>query len=148
MSKVALVTGGTRGIGLGISRALLAEGCDLVVNGVRDEEQVKDVLDELRAGGGRVHYGRADISQQQDRQRLLDEIREHFGSLHVLVNNAGIAPPVRNDILAMTEESYDRVMDVNLKASWFLTQAVANWMVEEGEGMIVNIGSISATVAS
>lgn len=154
MSKVALITGGSRGIGLGIARCLGAEGCDLVICGVRDESRVQETLAELRALGVDVLYAQADVSKRDDRARMLAAIKARFGRLDVLVNNAGVAPKVRADILEATEESYDRVMDINLKGPYFLTQAVANWMIAQREadagfaGCIVNVSSISATVAS
>ena len=154
MKKVALVTGGGRGIGLGISKCLASEGCDLVVCGTRPEEQLKEAMDELQALGASVLYCRADVAAREDRDRLLSEIGARFGYLNVLVNNAGVAPSVRGDILDATEESYERVMRINLQGPYFLTQAVANWMLEQQrehghfEGCIVNISSISATVAS
>jgi 3-oxoacyl-[acyl-carrier protein] reductase len=154
MSKVALITGAGRGIGLGIARALAAEDCDIVVGDIHPEEVVAGALDELRDLGAEVLYCIADVSDAEARARMLDQIRAKFGRLDVLVNNAGVAPKVRADILEATEESYGWVMSINLKGPYFLTQAVANWMIEqqqedEGfEGCIVNISSISATVAS
>lgn len=153
MKKVALVTGGGRGIGLGIARCLASESCDIAVCGVRPEEIVKGALDELRELGADVLYCRADVADVGARGRMLSAIRQHFGRLNVLVNNAGVAPTVRSDILEATEESFERVMQINLQGPYFLTQAVANWMIAqqaegEFEGCIVNISSISATVAS
>lgn len=152
--RVALITGAARGIGLGIARRLAAESCDIVVCDIHPDEAVQGALDELRACGADVLYCRADVTDREARTRMLDEVRAHFGRLNVLVNNAGVAPRVRADILEATEESYDWVMNVNLKGPYFLTQAVANWMVEQRRadpnfvGCIVNISSISATVAS
>jgi len=154
MRKVALVTGGGRGIGLGISTRLAADGCDLGICGVRQEERVRGTLDGLRALGADVLYCQADVSDPEARTRMLETIRTRYGRLNVLVNNAGVAPAVRADILQATEDSYERVMRINLQGPYFLTQAAANWMIEqraadEGfEGCIVNISSISATVAS
>jgi NAD(P)-dependent dehydrogenase (short-subunit alcohol dehydrogenase family) len=152
--KVALITGAGRGIGLGIAMALAAEEWDIVVMDIQPEETVMPALSELRNQGAKVLYCRADVTDPEARQRTLDEVRERFGKLNVLVNNAGVAPKVRADILDTTEESYDWVMTINLKGPYFLTQAVASWMIEqrdedpEFEGTIVNISSISATVAS
>ncbi len=152
--KVALVTGGARGIGLGISQALAAEGCDLAVNGVRDEADVAPVLGELRSLGAKVIYCQGNVAETADRRRVLDRVREGFGRLHVLVNNAGVAPKVRADILEATEESYDRVMGINLRGPHFLTQAAARWMIEQRQNdpdlaaCIVNISSISATMVT
>lgn len=154
MEQIALVTGGSRGIGLGIARCLAADGYDLVICGVRSEEQAQGALQELRGAGARVLYCQADVADREARHRLLAETRTHFGRLNVLVNNAGVAPKVRTDILEASEESYDRVMDINLKGPYFVTQAAANWMIAQQQedpdfgGCIVNISSISATVAS
>jgi 3-oxoacyl-[acyl-carrier protein] reductase len=154
MRKVALVTGGGRGIGLGIARCLAADGCDVAVCGLRPEEMVSGALDELRDLGADVLYCRADVADGEARSHMLNQIRQHFGRLHVLINNAGVAPEVRADILEATEASYERVMRINLQGPYFLTQVVAKWMIEQHEasedfeGCIVNISSISATVAS
>ena len=125
MKKVALITGGSRGIGLGIACKLAAEGFNLAICGVRGPGKVQQVIDELRGMDVEVLYSQADIAQRNDRARLLSEIKERFGCLNVLVNNAGVAPLVRTDILEASEESYDRVMGINLKGPYFLTQAVA-----------------------
>ncbi len=153
-SKVALITGGTRGIGLGIARSLAAEGVALALNGLRSEKQVQHVLESLRTKTSNVLYCQADISRRDDRDRMLSAIRSHFGRLDVLINNAGITSPGRKDILEAEESSFDHVFDVNLKGPFFLTQQVANWMIEqqgtrEGfRGCIVNISSISAEFVS
>ena len=154
MNKVALVTGGSRGIGLGIARCLAADKCDLAIGDIRAEAEVQEALNELRSSGVDVLYIQADVSSRDDRLRMLTEIKNHFGRLNVLVNNAGIGVLKRGDMLEATEESYDRVMDVNLKAPYFLTQAVADWMIKQQqespdfEGCVVNTSSMSATVAS
>jgi NAD(P)-dependent dehydrogenase (short-subunit alcohol dehydrogenase family) len=150
---VALVTGGARGIGLGISKCLAAEGCDLAVCGVRDESAAEPTLAEIRQHGAEVLYCQADVANAQDRGRLLDLVRRRFQRLDVLVNNAGVAPKVRIDILQATEESFDYVLRTNLQGPYFLTQAAANWMIEQKaerdfRGCIINISSISATLAS
>ena len=151
--KVALVTGGTRGIGLGIARCLAADGFDLAVNGRREEADVGDALKELRDEGAEILYCQADVADVDDRQRMVQQIRTQFGRLDVLVNNAGVAPEVRTDLLDATEESYDRILSINLKGPYFLTQLVARWMAEQQAdvafaGVIVNISSASATMAS
>jgi NAD(P)-dependent dehydrogenase (short-subunit alcohol dehydrogenase family) len=152
--RAALITGGTRGIGFGIARALAGKGFDLAVNGVRPDDAVAGALDELRSLGVEAHYVRADVGDRQDRERLVSTVRERLGRLHVLVNNAGVAPAVRADLLEGSEESFERVMRINLEGPYFLTQAVARWMTEQKKasddyaGCIVNVTSISATVAS
>lgn len=152
--RVALVTGGARGIGLGISTALARDGYKLVICGVRDESAVQDAVSTLTGFGAEVHYCRADISESADRSRLIDFAREKFGSLNVLVNNAGVAPNVRADILDADEESFDRLVRINMKGPYFLTQLAARWMIEQQRnsraftGCVVNVSSISAFVAS
>lgn len=153
MRRVALVTGGTRGIGLGIARSLAADGFDLALCGVRDEAQVRGVVQELRAKGGDVRYFRADVASRDDRDRLLAGLRAAYERLHLLVNNAGVAPAVRADLLEAGEESFDRLIAINLKGPYFLTQAIARWMTERepepGEhAAIVFVTSVSAAAAS
>lgn len=153
MKKNALITGGSRGIGLGIAKALAHEGWNLAINGVRDESQV-DSLAELREIGNKVIYCQGDIGSSASRQKLIDKATAGLGRINALVNNAGIAPKQRNDLLDLSEESYDRVMDINLRGTFFLTQIVARNMLQDKnkdagfEGCIINISSISATLAS
>ena len=153
-NKVALITGAGRGIGLGIAKCLASEGCDVAVCDIHEEEAIGEALDGLRQLGADVLYCRADVSDKDARAGMLAQIRQRFGRLNVLVNNAGVAPKVRADILDATEESFEWVMRINLQGPYFLTQAVANWMIEQQkqdpqfQGCIVNVSSISATVAS
>lgn len=154
MKNVALVTGGSRGIGLGIAKELAQAGFDLAINGVRTESQVTEILDRLRESGSEVLYCKGDISSAPDRQDVLRKVKERFGRLNILVNNAGIAPRERLDILEATEESFDHVLDTNLKGTYFLTQQASRWMVEQKKAnpeifsCVVTISSISATVVS
>jgi NAD(P)-dependent dehydrogenase (short-subunit alcohol dehydrogenase family) len=153
-SKVALVTGGSRGIGLGIARCLAAEGYRLAINGVRDEPDVSDVLQSLGETAPEVIYCQGDVSSSRERQRILDSVEQAFGQLNVLVNNAGVAPKQRADLLDADEESFDRLINVNLKGPYFLTQAAAKWMISQRQenpqlaACIINVSSISAVVAS
>ena len=155
MSKrVALITGGTRGIGFGIARSLAREGLDLAVCGVRDEAAVGEALDALRAEGAEVLYCQCDVGDTEARAAMLARTAAHYGRLHVLVNNAGVAPRERLDILEAHEDSFEWVIRTNLQGPYFLTQAAANWMLEQRhtdpdfKGCIVNVSSISSTVAS
>ncbi len=151
---LALVTGGSRGIGLGIARHLARIGFDVAINGRRPEEQVLDALEAIEAQGGTAMYLRADVADPDHRARMIDILREHTGRLDVLVNNAGVAPNTRTDILNADAESFDRLIDINLKGPYFLTQAAAKWMIALRDTVvdyapkIINIGSISATVVS
>lgn len=150
----ALVTGGSRGIGLGIARVLAKQGVHLAINGMRPESAVVETLDELRDLGVDVIYCPGDIGSAESRAAMLEKVRAEFGQLNWLVNNAGVAPKQRLDVLETTEESFAYVVGTNLQGAFFLTQAAARWMLEQKEaqpgfaGGIINISSISATVAS
>lgn len=154
MKYVALITGGSRGIGLGIAHALVKEGYRVAINGVRPIQQVVETLNDLKADGGEVVYCQGDIGNPDERKKIVEEIKNQWGNLNVLVNNAGIAPKERKDILEADEKSYDRLMNVNLKGPYFLTQQVANWMIKQkiknpkNRFTIINISSVSATTAS
>jgi 3-oxoacyl-[acyl-carrier protein] reductase len=149
---VALVTGSSRGIGRGIAEALAGAGHDVVVNYVADAGAAADVARVLEAAGARAVTVRADVADPGDRQRLVDEAYTAFGRIDLLVNNAGVAPAVRVDLLEAGEESFDRVLGINLKGPYFLTQLVARRMIEQPPGgpapKIVIISSISAYAAS
>lgn len=153
-NRVALITGGSRGIGLAIAGELARNGFDIAINGVRDAAQVSDTVKKLASSGSNVIYCQGDISTCDGRQNVIEKIRAEYGRLNILVNNAGVGPEERVDPLSATEESYQRVMRINLEGPYFLTRIVANWMVEQKEadskytGCIINIGSISATVIS
>lgn len=154
MKKVAFITGGSRGIGFGIAEMLAREGFDLAINGMRPEENVQEVLEALRKYDTDVIYCQGDIASTEARQQMLEKIKSHYGRLHVLVNNAGVAPKERKDLLEASEDSFEYVLKTNLQGPYFLTQHVANWMIdqkkedEDFSACIVNISSISATVAS
>ncbi len=154
MSKVALITGGSRGIGLGIATELAKAGFDLAINGMREESSIKNVLRNLEEYEVKVAYFRGDVSKKDDRQAMVDAVIKTFGKVNILINNAGIAPPERKDILEATEESFDHVLHVNLRGPYFLTQMVANRMISlkkqtpEEFFCIINVSSVSASVAS
>ena len=155
MNKVALITGGSRGIGLGIAQALSQLGFNLAINGVRNEMEAAETLLKLKNKYNKVVYCQGNVGLDTERNSIISKVKSEFGKLDILINNAGVAPKVRADLLEMTEESYDNVMSTNLKGPLLLTQAVANWMIEvqkkdnqEYTPMIINISSISATVAS
>ncbi len=151
---IALVTGGSRGIGFGIATELAKNGFNLAINGVRDESAAKGNLKKLEKLGAEVIYLQGDISNTSDRNFILDGMKKGFGQINLLVNNAGVAPKNRNDVFEITEEEYDYVVNVNERGTFFLTQIFAKWMAElRGENpsspmSIINVTSVSATLAS
>jgi NAD(P)-dependent dehydrogenase (short-subunit alcohol dehydrogenase family) len=151
--KTALITGGSRGIGLGCAKHLAAEGFAIAINGVRPADQVSAILDEIRAAGApEVLYCRGDVGSQEGRREVLDQLA--FPHLNVLVNNAGVAPLERLDLLDTTLESYQRLMRINLEGPFFLSQEIARRMIAHRRddpdfmATIINVNSISATVVS
>ena len=153
MEKTALITGGTRGIGFAITQRLGRDGFAVVVAATGTQEKNQKALDLLSAEGIRWAYVQANVADHDDRLRLVTEAVQAFGRIDVLVNNAGVAPQVRADLLDMTEESFDRVVGINTKGTLFLTQAVAKQMLKQEvlgkkRGTIINIGSCSAEVSS
>lgn len=163
MNAVSLITGASRGIGRGIALELAKIGCDLVINCASNllaaERAAADCLAAARATGKsiRAEVCAADIASGAARLKLIEFARAQFGRLDLLVNNAGIAPEVRADILEATEESFDRLISVNVKGPYFLTQLAARWMIEQRRAgvsavpfapKIITITSISAYTAS
>lgn len=153
--KVAVVTGSRRGIGLGIARMLAKEGYETVLSAVSPAESAQGILDELAGEGLSACYIPCDISKGPDRERLLDTAIARFGRLDVLVNNAGVAPLSRLDLLETTEESFERLMRVNCEGTFFMAQAGAKRMIAlQQKGIadyhprMVNIASISSYTSS
>ncbi|TXT63635.1 MAG: 3-ketoacyl-ACP reductase [Promethearchaeota archaeon] len=157
--KVALITGSTRGIGKAIALELAKMSYYLVINGASNPNLPKDYISELK----RIYtedyqekylYVQADISHGEDRKILLKEIKQNFSRIDILVNNAGIAPSERRDILEASEDSFENVLKVNLQGPYFLTQAIANWMIflknqlENYHPFIINISSVSSFASS
>lgn len=153
IKKTALVTGASRGIGLAIARQLGLDGYNVVMVATGTREKNSAAISGLENLGITVKYVQADISKTEDRQRVVREAVALFGRIDVLVNNAGVAPAQRADLLDMTEESFDRVIGINTKGNMFLTQAVAKQMISqepigERRGVIINISSCSSVVSS
>lgn len=152
MKKTAIITGSSRGIGYAIAKQLGQDGYNVVIVATGDKSKYKDNLKWFDDNDVPYVYVQADISKTEDRQKIVDGAVESFGGIHVLVNNAGVAPLDRADLLEMTEESYDRVMEINTKGAMFLTQEVALQMIsqpmEEKRGTIVNVASMSSVVSS
>ena len=162
MNHLALITGASRGLGRGIALALAPLGYDLLLNYARNQsaaEQTRaDCLAAAHSSGreSRCEICRADIASTSDRERLIGFARGMSDRLSLLVNNAGVAPSIRADLLESSEESFDRLISINVKGPFFLTQLAARWMVEQGVGFgpsavapkIITISSISAYTAS
>ena len=153
--KTVFVTGSTRGIGFGIAKKFAVLGYSVVMSSSSGEEKAAAPLAELGGAGADVDYVKCSIGERADREAALDFVMERRGRIDVLVNNAGVAPLERRNILETSEESFDRVMDINLKGTFFMTQLFANKMIELKEKelpdyspRIINIASISSTTAS
>ncbi|MBN2413830.1 3-ketoacyl-ACP reductase [candidate division KSB1 bacterium] len=150
----ALITGAGRGIGRGIAEKLAELNYNIVIDDIFSENDIAETLESIKAKGADVLYVQADISKSDDRKKLVKAVKNKFNHLDVLVNNAGVAPKVRMDILEATEESFDRVLNINLKGPYFLTQLVANWMIEQKKEdpdrdfKIINTASMSSYVSS
>ncbi|MDR0495683.1 MAG: 3-ketoacyl-ACP reductase [Treponema sp.] len=148
-TKTALITGGRRGIGRAIAARLSRDGFNVVINGTSPRDE-GDRFDDI---AGDFIYVDGDIGKAPDREKMIVETLKRFGAIHVLVNNAGVAPKTRADLLEMGEESFDYVMGINAKGNMFLSQAVAKIMMKqplEGKkrGTIINISSCSSAVSS
>lgn len=163
MNPVALVTGASRGIGRGIALELAKEAFDLVINYAGNVSAAKQTATDCGSAAAkngktiRAEICQADVANSKDRERLVQFVREKFGRIDLLVNNAGVAPDVRTDILEASEASFDRLISINVKGPYFLTQLVANWMIEECKSRgslepcsskIITVTSISAYTAS
>ncbi len=153
MKQTAIVTGGSRGIGLAVAKQLAQDGFNVVVTARSPIEQSKEGLAQLAAITPDYMYIQSDIASKEDRARIVEETVKRFGGVHVLVNNAGVAPLERKDLLEMTEESFDRVIGINTKGTLFMSQLVANQMLKQEvagkkRGTIINISSCSAVVSS
>ena len=152
MQKIAVVTGGRRGIGLAIAQKLASEEYKTIICATADKAETSELLKENPT----LEYIKCDVSNYDDRESLVAETINKHGRIDCLVNCAGVAPLERKDILEMSGESFDRVMNINLKGTFFLTQAIANHMIktikentiENYKPRIVNIGSISAYTSS
>ncbi len=153
-NRVALITGASRGIGKAITLALAQSGLDVVINYASQLGAAEQVQKEATRLGVRAELLQADISQTADHVRVMELLNEKFGRLDVLVNNAGVAPKVREDMLIASEESFDRLVNINLRGPYFLTQRLSRWMVDlrrtlpDYSPMIVNISSVSAYASS
>ncbi|HEX8552829.1 MAG TPA: 3-ketoacyl-ACP reductase [Abditibacteriaceae bacterium] len=149
---IAIVTGAGRGIGRGIAIELARLGHSVVINYAGNSAAAEECLQLVQEAGGDGITVKADVSSADDRARLVSETVERYGRIDLLVNNAGVAPDVRADILEAGEESFDRLIGINLKGPYFLTQLVANQMIAqpktEARSQIVTVTSMSVYTAS
>jgi 3-oxoacyl-[acyl-carrier protein] reductase len=145
-NKVALITGGASGIGRMITLELAKRGAFVVINYNRSAEKAESLVKEIEAFGGKAYAVQADISHYQDAERLVKETIEHFGTLHILVNNAGITDDAL--ILRMQEDQFDRVINTNLKGVWNVCKHAAKTLMKSGYGRIINISSVSGVMGN
>lgn len=153
MKKTAIITGSSRGIGFAIAKQLGEDGYNIVITATSPEEKNSENMSILKNSNINYLYVQGDISTTEARKNTVAATLEKFGSIDVLVNNAGVAPLVRADLLNMTEESFDRVININTKSNMFMSQIVAKQMLKQGcigkkRGVIINVSSCSAVVSS
>lgn len=148
---VALVSGARRGIGAAIALALARKGFDLAITDIAEDDDAGTTLADLRASGARAVFLRSDLADTADHARVVAEAVSQFGVIDCLVNNAGVPSPARGDLLEVRPEAFDQVLDVNLRGTFFFTQAVARHMTATTSGnarSIVTVSSVSAKLAS
>lgn len=143
--KVGIVTGASRGLGRAVALALAKEGCSVVVNYLLSEALAQEVIRQIEALPGKAIAIRADVSKAGQVRELVRKTTEEFGRIDILVNNAGILKGA--SLLALTEEIWDEVLDVNLKGTFLCCKAVAEVMVRQGSGKIINISSVAGLLA-
>jgi len=148
MNKTAIITGGAGGIGFETAQQLAAEGFHIAIFDIKEESAVCEKIAQLNVAGSDTMYFRGNIACVKDCYTFVEKVIEKYRKIDVLVNNSGVAPKVRADMLETTEESIDYVFGINIKGTFFMTQAVARRMIEQNDGIIVNISSVSAYAAS
>ena len=148
MKKTAIVTGGAGGIGFATAQKLVADGFNIAIFDIKDESTVREKIAQLDVAGSDTMYFCGNNALMDECYTFVEKVIEKYRKIDVLVNNSGVAPKVRADILETGEESIDYVFGVNIKGTFFMTQAVARQMVEQNSGIIVNISSVSAYTSS
>jgi NAD(P)-dependent dehydrogenase (short-subunit alcohol dehydrogenase family) len=145
--KVAIVAGGTRGIGLGIAIEFVREGATVVVGGT-SEDAGRSAVATIESAGGRGMFLRCDVAELDDLRRIVDGTVSHYGRLDIYVASAGINDPAKTHFLEITPEQYDRIMAVNLRGMFFGGQFAARQMISQGDGgVIINMSSVMAQLA-
>ncbi len=142
---VAVVTGSSRGIGLGIAEELLKKGFDVILTSRNETDRVKELKEEYTS---KVNFVSVDISKPEDVENLVSFAEKTYGKIDLLVNNAGVAPKERKDILEISPEDFDYLLDINLKGTFFVTQKFVPLLTKNEKSRIVNISSMSAYTAS
>ena len=143
--KVAIVTGASMGIGEAIARRYASEGAKVAVNYLKSEDKAKAIVSEINSGGGEVKEFKADVSIVSEIEKLIEEVRDEWGSVNILVNNAGVFHTV--PVMETTEEIWDQTLDLNLKGYFFAVKTLVPHWREIGGGKVVNISSIAGTGA-
>ena len=143
--KVAIVTGASMGIGEAIARRYASEGARVAVNYLKSEDKAKTIVDEINSGGGEAKEFKADVSIVSEIEKLIEEVRDEWGSVNILVNNAGVFHTV--PVMETTEEIWDQTLDLNLKGYFFAVKTLVPHWREIGGGKVVNISSIAGTGA-
>ena len=147
--KTALITGAARGIGYGIAKQLASDGFNIGIFDIIEKAAVSDSVAELEKLGAEVMYFQGNLAKKDDCTEFINAAVQRFGEINVMVNNAGVAPKVRADMLETTEESLDFVFGINIKGTFFMAQAAANQMIKQGKGgIMVNTSSMSAYTTS
>ena len=145
-NKVAIVTGGASGIGRAISLSLAKHGANVVINYNRSADKANALVAEIEAFGGKAVAVQADVSQYQDAEKLMQTALDTFGTLNILVNNAGITDDAL--ILRMSEHQFDNVINTNLKGVWNMTKVAAKTLLKSGYGRVINISSVSGVLGN
>ena len=148
MKQTAIITGGVGGIGYSIAQKLATEDFNIVLFDTKDESEIHEKIHLLNKMDSDTMYYQGDISKTDNCYAFIEKVIEKYGKIDVLVNNAGVAPKIRADMLETTEESLDFVFSVNIKGTFFMTQAVARHMVKQSKGVIINISSVSSFASS
>jgi 3-oxoacyl-[acyl-carrier protein] reductase len=144
--KNAVVTGGGRGVGRAVCFAFAKEGANVVVNYASNSKAAEEVVKMIEEMGGRAVAVKGDVSKEEDAKRIIETCVESFGSIHILVNNAGVTRPAM--LHKMTEAEWDEVVDIHLKGAWLCTKAASKYFMDQNYGRIVNVTSVAGVVGT
>ena len=144
--KVVLVTGGSRGIGKEVAEVYAENGYDVVINYVSDKTDIEGIKKEFEGKGVKCLLVKADVSKAEDVEKMVEEAIAEFGKIDVLVNNAGITRDTL--LMRMSEEDFDKVIEINLKGTYLVTKAVTKYMMKKRSGSIINLASVVGLVGN